>query len=93
MNKCCGEKLAAFGTAIAIQIANGLNADETNILGALFTVIGDQLSLIAAAEASGNSDNSNNCNSNNSNNNNNNSNNNNSNNNSNKNNKNNNCRS
>ncbi|HEX3039124.1 MAG TPA: hypothetical protein VHP54_02360 [Caproiciproducens sp.] len=82
MNKCCGEKLAAFGTAIAIQIANGLNADETNILGALFTVIGDQLSLIAAAEASGNSDNSNNCNSNN-----------NSNNNSNKNNKNKNCRS
>ncbi len=65
MNKCCGEKLAAFGTAIAIQIANGLNADETNILGALFTVIGDQLSLIAAAEASGNSDNNNNNNNNN----------------------------
>lgn len=68
MNKCCGEKLAAFGTAIAIQIANGLNADETNILGALFTVIGDQLSLIAAAEASGNSDNGNNSTNNNNNN-------------------------
>ena len=53
MNKCCGEKLAAIGTAIAIQIANGLSADDTNVLGALFNVIGDQLALIAAAEASG----------------------------------------
>ena len=59
MNKCCGEKLAAIGTAVAIQIANGLSADDTNILGALFNVIGDQLSLIAAAEASGGSDNKN----------------------------------
>jgi hypothetical protein len=59
MNKCCGEKLAAIGTAVAIQIANGLSADDTNVLGALFNVIGDQLSLIAAAEASGGSDNKN----------------------------------
>lgn len=62
MNKCCGEKLAAFGTAIAIQIASGLNADEISILGALFSVIGDQLSLISAAEAIGNAENSNNSN-------------------------------
>jgi hypothetical protein len=65
MKKCCGEGLAAFGTAIAMQIASGLTADETNILGALFSVIGDQLSLISAAEAFGNSANGNNNNNNN----------------------------
>jgi len=50
MNRCCGEKLAAIGTAIAIQIARGISASDANILGALFNVIGDQLSLIAATE-------------------------------------------
>ena len=66
MNKCCGAKLAAAGTAIAIQIAIGLSTDDINILGALFNVIGDQLALIAAAEVSGQSnDNNSNNNSNN----------------------------
>ena len=50
MNRCCGEKLAVLGTAIAMQIARGISASDTNILGALFNVIGDQLSLIAATE-------------------------------------------
>lgn len=53
MTKCDGEKLAALGTAIAVSLANGITADEANILGALFNVIGDQLALIAATEASG----------------------------------------
>ncbi len=52
MSQCYGQKLAALGTAIAIQIANGVSADEANILGALFNVIGDQLALIAASEVS-----------------------------------------
>ena len=56
--KCCGEKLAALGTALAIQISSGISATDANILGALFNVIGDQLALIAATEVS--NDNSNN---------------------------------
>lgn len=52
MNSCSGETLAVLGTAIAIQISSGINADEMNILGALFNVIGDQLSLIAATKVS-----------------------------------------
>ena len=51
MNRCYGEKLAALGTALAIQIANGISADDANVLGALFNVIGDQLALIAATKA------------------------------------------
>ncbi len=57
MNKCYGEKLVALGTAIAIQLANGLTADEINVLSALLVVIGDQLALVAAAEVSGSSTN------------------------------------
>ena len=56
MVSCNGATLATAGTAIAVALANGLSTDETNILGALFTVIGDQLSLIAATEAAGDSD-------------------------------------
>jgi hypothetical protein len=55
MNKCFGEKLAAVGTAIAIQLANGLTADKINVLSALLMVIADQLALIAAVEVSGDS--------------------------------------
>ena len=50
MNRCCGEKLAVLGTAIAMQIARGISASDTNILVALFNEIGDQLSQIAATE-------------------------------------------
>lgn len=48
MNKCCGEKLIAAGTAIAFQIAQNSSADELAILGALFSVIGDELSLLSS---------------------------------------------
>lgn len=46
-DNCCGEKLILLGTAIAFQIANEKTADDLTVLGALFTVIGDQLSLLA----------------------------------------------
>ena len=55
--KCCGEKLAALGTALAIQISSGISATDANILGALFNVIGDQLALIAATEVSNDNNN------------------------------------
>lgn len=48
---CDGATLATTGTAIAVALAKGLSTDETNILGALFTVIGDQLTLIATTES------------------------------------------
>lgn len=55
MTKCDGATLAAVGTAIAVYIASEVSADDANILGALFNVIGDQLALIAATEVSGDS--------------------------------------
>ncbi len=55
MNSCSGEELALLGVAIAIQISANISADEANILGALFNVIGDQLALIAATKVSDNS--------------------------------------
>lgn len=51
MDKCCGEKLITVGTAIAFQLANSMNPDDTAILGELFTVIGDQLALLAITKA------------------------------------------
>lgn len=59
MKRCLGETLAALGTAIALQIASGISADDANILGSLFNVIGDQLTLIAATMSSGDSGNNN----------------------------------
>jgi hypothetical protein len=56
MNNCRGEKLAVLGTAIAVQIASGISSDDATILGALFNVIGDQLTLIAAAAANNTTD-------------------------------------
>lgn len=47
MNKFCGEELLALGTALAINIGKSLTEDEMSLLGALFTVIGDQLSLLS----------------------------------------------
>lgn len=59
MKSCGAGALISLGTAIAIQIASEVSADDANILGALFNVIGDQLALIAATEVS--NGNGNNC--------------------------------
>lgn len=50
-----GTKLILAATAFALDISQGLSADEMNVLGAFFNVVGDQLSLMAAAEVSGSS--------------------------------------
>lgn len=50
MDPCCGEKLVAVGSAIAIQIAQCTDPDDLSLLGALFTVIGDQLSLLSVTK-------------------------------------------
>ena len=49
MNNCCGEKLVTLAAAISMQIAHCVTNDELAVLGELFTVIGDQLSLLAVA--------------------------------------------
>ncbi|MGX8701500.1 DUF6774 domain-containing protein [Caproiciproducens sp.] len=49
MNNGCGEKLVTLAAAISIQIAQCVTEDELAILAELFTVIGDQLSLLAVA--------------------------------------------
>ncbi|QAT49498.1 hypothetical protein EQM14_06745 [Caproiciproducens sp. NJN-50] len=50
-----GTKLILAATAFALDISQGLSANEMNVLGAFFNVVGDQLSLMAAAEVSGSS--------------------------------------
>nr|WP_319487915.1 DUF6774 domain-containing protein [uncultured Caproiciproducens sp.] len=57
MNNCFGEKLTALSAAIAIQISQYTNDEDLVVLGALFTTIGDQLSLLAAVNASCSPDN------------------------------------
>lgn len=47
-----GTKLILAATAFALDISKGLNANEMNVLGAFFNVVGDQLALMAAAEVS-----------------------------------------
>lgn len=49
MNQCYGEQLIALGTALAFQISRETTVDEAAVIGALFTVIGDELSLLATA--------------------------------------------
>ncbi|MBW7573411.1 hypothetical protein [Caproiciproducens faecalis] len=57
MNNCYGEKLIALAAAISIQIAQCVTNDELIVLAALFTAIGDQLTLLATANSSSCSDN------------------------------------
>lgn len=42
-----GEFLLTVATVLSIQIAKGRTAQEVGLLGALFTVLGDQLALLA----------------------------------------------
>ena len=41
-----------LGAAIAAQLASGRTVDDINVLAALFTIIGDNLALLAASQAS-----------------------------------------
>lgn len=50
MNKCYGEQLITLGTSIAFKISQDLPPDEIGILGALLTVIGDQLALLSVTK-------------------------------------------
>lgn len=43
-----GAALVYLASTIAIAIAEGLNAEDTNILGNLFNAIGDNLSILAS---------------------------------------------
>ena len=47
---CYGNNLVVFAAAFALKISQGMSADEINILGALFSVVGDQLALLAATK-------------------------------------------
>lgn len=51
MKDCCyGEKLIAVGTAIAMQVAQEKSVDELAVLGDLFSMVGDQLSLLSTTK-------------------------------------------
>ena len=66
MIKFTGQDLTLIGTAIANEIANGKTADETGLLGALLTMIGDAVTLISLKKAVEESKQNNNSNNNNS---------------------------
>lgn len=46
-NGISGEALLSAGTALAIYIAREHTADEISLLATFFTVLGDQLALLA----------------------------------------------
>ncbi len=50
-DRCIGEKLITLGTAIAFRIAETNSPEDLAVLGALFTVMGDQLSLLSATKS------------------------------------------
>lgn len=50
-----GTKLVLAATAFVLNLSQTLTADEMNVLGAFFNVVGDQLSLMAATIESGSS--------------------------------------
>ena len=45
--QCSGGMLVTTAAIIALQISQGRSADELSLLAAFFTVLGDNLSLIA----------------------------------------------
>ena len=54
-SEACGvsrsaSNLLLFGAAAALELAQNLTLEQMNVMGELLTVIGDQLSLLAAAE-------------------------------------------
>ncbi len=48
MNDLSSAELIYLGSTIAIQLAESMNDDELAVYAALYTTIGDQLSLILA---------------------------------------------
>jgi len=44
----CGQNLILFANAFALCLAEGATDEELTVLGTFFTVMGDQLSLLAA---------------------------------------------
>lgn len=50
VDKCYGEKLITFGTAVAFQIAQICDPEEIEIWSDLFTVISDQLTLLSSTK-------------------------------------------
>lgn len=55
------EELMFLANAFAIALANGLTADEINILAAVVSTIGDLLAIIAAKQENIESNNTSNC--------------------------------
>ncbi len=51
-----GQELTLLAAIIAVEIARCVPEEEIALLGALYTVLGDQLALIAAAGCDNNSD-------------------------------------
>ena len=49
-NNCSGNNLIALASSLAILIGNEFDTDDLNILGAFFTALGDNLSLIAVTK-------------------------------------------
>ncbi len=49
---CSGSELVLIASAISIEIANCSTDEELELLSALYTVIGDQLALIAVKRGS-----------------------------------------
>lgn len=54
--KCSGQELTLLAAVIAVEIACCVPEEEIELLGALYTVLGDQLALIAAAGCDNKSD-------------------------------------
>lgn len=44
----CGQNLVLLANAFALAIAEGQTGDELEVLGAFFTLIGDQLAIFSA---------------------------------------------
>ena len=48
---CAGFDLVGLSSSLAIFISKNVDGDDLGLLGALFTTIGDNLSLIAASRS------------------------------------------
>lgn len=60
-NNCSGCELIGLSSSLAIAISQQLDSDDLGILGAFFTTLGDNLSLLAATKALNESNKDNNC--------------------------------
>lgn len=52
--QCSGGMLVTTAAIIALQVSQGRSADELSLLAAFFTVLGDNLALIAGQLPQGN---------------------------------------